>query len=485
MKNCPSVCLLSLSLAFAAASHAQTSGPGVAESPHRSKPNIVYLLADQWRASATGYNGDANVKSPNLDRLAKESLNFRNAVSVCPVCTPYRASLMSGRYPTSTGIFLNDLHLADKEFCIAEALKAGGYATAYIGKWHIDGNGRGTYIPPERRQGFDYWKANECTHNYLHSLYYSGNSNVRHFWEGFDSIAQTKDAQQYLRDHAAGTQPFVLMVSYGPPHAPHQAPKEYEAMYPVDQIKLPANVSAKDQAKTKRFAQGYYAQCTIVDQCVGEMLKTLEETGLAKNTILVFTADHGEMLGSHGVRPGTKQLAWGESANVPFLLCYPVIQGGKGRVIKTPLTTPDIYPTLLGLAGLEIPRTIEGQDLSPLLRDAREEDRPALYMGVAPFTAQAGCNQPYRAIRTEQYTYVRGLEGPSLLFDDVKDPGQMDNLVAKPEFAALVAKLDASLSAQLKRVGDEFKPAQFYLDKWGYKTLRGPGKQSMKATEGE
>ncbi len=118
-----------------------------------AQPNIVYLLADQWRASAMGYAGDPNVKTPNLDRLAKEGLNFRNAVSVCPVCTPYRASLMTGRYPTSTGMFLNDAHLPDGELCIAEALKAAGYATAYIGKWHLDGHGRGSYVAPERRQG--------------------------------------------------------------------------------------------------------------------------------------------------------------------------------------------------------------------------------------------------------------------------------------------------------------------------------------------
>ena len=160
-----------------------------------AKPNIVYLLADQWRASATGYAGDPNVKTPNLDRLAKEGLNFRNAVSVCPVCTPYRAALMTGRYPTSTGMFLNDAHLPDSELCIAEVLKAAGYATAYIGKWHLDGHGRSSYIPPERRQGWDYWKAAECDHNYNHSHYYTGNSDEKRFWEGYDAFAQTKDAQ--------------------------------------------------------------------------------------------------------------------------------------------------------------------------------------------------------------------------------------------------------------------------------------------------
>jgi arylsulfatase A-like enzyme len=117
--------------------------------------NIVILLADQWRASATGYAGDPNVKTPALDRLAADGISFRNAVSACPVCTPYRATLMTGRWPTSTGMFLNDLYLPDHELCMAEILNRAGYATAYIGKWHLDGHGRDSYIPPERRQGWE------------------------------------------------------------------------------------------------------------------------------------------------------------------------------------------------------------------------------------------------------------------------------------------------------------------------------------------
>ncbi len=105
-------------------------------------PNIVYLLADQWRAQATGYAGDPNVHTPNLDRLAREGLYFRNAVSVCPVCTPYRSALMTGRYPTSTGMFLNDASLPATEVCMAQIFGSAGYATGYIGKWHLDGRGR-------------------------------------------------------------------------------------------------------------------------------------------------------------------------------------------------------------------------------------------------------------------------------------------------------------------------------------------------------
>ena len=434
-----------------------------------TKPNIVYLIADEWRASATGYAGDPNVKTPNLDRLAKESQNFRNAVSVLPVCTPHRAALMTGRYPTSTGMFLNDAHLPDGELCMAEIMGAAGYSSAYIGKWHLDGNGRESYIPPERRQGWEYWKAAECDHNYNHSHYYTGTSNEKKYWEGYDAFAQTKDAQQYLRDHSKTDKPFILMVAYGTPHFPfNTAPAEFNAMYQPDQIKLPPNVPAEMQAKARQDAQGYYAHCTALDRCIGEVLGTLADTGLAANTIVVFSSDHGETLGSHGVRPANKQVAWSESAQVPFLMRVP---GVAGRVVETSLTTPDILPTLLGLTGVKIPGSVEGEDLSPLIHAGRDADRASLYMGVSPFMSNVPekFRSEYRAIRTSRHTYVRNLDGPGLLFDDVKDPYQTNNLVGQPDQAGLVRELDARLQKRLKEVGDDFRPGSSYIAEWGYK----------------
>ena len=135
-------------------------------------------------------------KTPNLDRLAGEVLNFRNAVSVCPVCTPYRAALMTGRYPDlAPACSSTTLTCRTSELCMAEVFGAAGYDTAYIGKWHLDGHGRSAFIPPERRQGWDYWKAAECDHNYNHSHYYAGDSDEKQFWDGYDAFAQTEDAQ--------------------------------------------------------------------------------------------------------------------------------------------------------------------------------------------------------------------------------------------------------------------------------------------------
>lgn len=433
------------------------------------KPNIIYILVDQWRASATGYAGDPNVKTPNLDLLAKESFNFRNAVSVTPICTPYRASLMTGRYPTSTGMFLNDLHLPPTELCISDALVSEGYQTGYIGKWHLDGQGRHSFIPEERRHGFQYWKAAECDHNHNNSHYYAGDSDEKLYWQGYDAFAQTKDAQQYIRDHANTDKPFALFISYGAPHFPHpNAPEEYKKRYPLDKIILPENVS--DSMRNEALlleAQGYYAHCEAMDKSIGDLLSTLDELGLAENTLLVFTSDHGEMLGSHGVRAKAKQVPFRESAFVPFLLRYPAIHGDNGKVINMPINTPDIFPTLFGLVGLPIPGTVEGEDLSSVIIDGIEkENRAVLYMNLAPFE-KGEYGREYRAVKTSKYTYVRSLEGPWLLYDDIKDPLQMNNLILDPEFSDLVGSMDKKLQDKLREIDDDFRPAQTYIKEWG------------------
>jgi len=437
------------------------------ENESSKKPNIVYVLTDQWRAQAFGYAGDPNVKTPNIDALAARSVSFENAVSVCPVCTPHRASLLTGRYPTTTGMFMNDLYLPAGELCMAEILKAAGYDTAYVGKWHLDGHGRASYIPPERRQGFDYWKVLECTHDYNNSHYYAGDDDTKLTWEGYDAYAQTADARAYIREYAGGDKPFLLFVGFGGPHFPHKnAPPELQALYPPEGIELRPNVTEEQAARARAELQGYYAHCTAIDKCVGDLYRELEETGAAEDTIFVFASDHGDMHGSQGKRSYRKQVPWDESARVPFLLRYPRV-AEEGRVVKTPLDTPDVLPTLLSLAGVEIPGTVEGEDLSRFVRGAlSEEHRAALFMAVAPFGARDF--KAYRGVRTARHTYVRDSDGPWLLYDNQADPYQMKNLVDDPECAQLRETLDARLAAELERVGDDFPTTKDALARWGY-----------------
>lgn len=440
------------------------------KSEKTTKPNIVYILTDQWRASALGYAGDPNVKTPNLDKFAEEAVNFANAVSVCPVCTPHRASLLTGRYPTSTGMFLNDLYLPDEELCMAEIFKTEGYNTAYLGKWHLDGHGRINNVEPERRQGFDYWKALECSHNYNKMAYYENDDPKIKYWEGYSPYALAADANLYLTNHANAENPFLLFVSIATPHFPHHsAPQEYKDMYPKEKLKLSLNVPEEWEERTREELQGYYGHCTATDKAIGSILDKIKELKLDENTIVVFTSDHGEMMGSHGMRPFMKQLAWDESVKVPFLIHYPGIGENKGAVVNAPINTPDILPSLLGLTNIEIPESVEGENLSNLITNPNPEtDRVALIMNLCPFTSEYKYPE-YRAIRTKKYTYARTLDGPDKLFDNLKDPCQMNNLLGKSEFRKLQQELDAKLNEALQKTGDDFKPRDYYLSKWNVK----------------
>lgn len=434
------------------------------------KPNIVYILTDQWRGSALGYAGNLDVKTPNLDAFAKESVNFTNTVSVTPVCTPHRAALLTGKFPTTTGMFLNDIYLPADELTMAEIFKNQGYNTAYWGKWHLDGHGRSTYIPKERRQGFDFWKALECSHNYTRMPYYDNeNQKIKH-WEKYSPFAITEDANSYLEKHAKDKNPFLAVISIATPHYPHgSAPKKYKDMYPPESLTLNPNTSDKFKERARKELQGYYAHATATDEAIGNVIDKIKELGILENTIIVFSADHGEMMGAHGVKPFVKQLAWDESVRVPFLIRYPNINNNKGKVVHAPLTTPDILPSLLGLTNIDIPKEIEGENLATLIKNPDPNaDRAALVMNVAPFGANYK-DQPYRGIRTKQYTYAVTSEGPSMFYDNVKDPYQQNNLLGKLEFAAIQKDLDAKLKKELEKIGDEVRPRDYYMKKWGYK----------------
>ncbi len=457
-----------LNTAAAGAMAASLGGSLNAAAPSR-KPNVVFLLADQWRAQATAYAGDVNARTPHLDRLATQGPNLVNAVSGCPVCSPYRGSLMTGRYWLSHGVFLNDVCLNTEAVSLAQGFRQAGYETGYIGKWHLDGHGRSNFIPPQRRQGFQFWRTCECTHNYNRSLYY-GDTDQKLYWQDYDAIAQTDEACQYIR--ARGQNPFLLVLSWGPPHNPYEtAPQRFRNLYKPGDIVLRKNVPAEMQEAARRDLAGYYAHIAALDECVGRVVATLAECGVEEDTILVFTSDHGDMLGSQGqVR---KQRPWDESIRVPLLVRWPRGLGRQSRPILSPINTPDLMPTLLGLAGAEIPKTVEGADRSGLLRGQEADgDRPVLITCASPFGewTRARGGREYRGVRTQRYTYVRTLDGPWLLYDNQEDPLQEHNLVEDAGRAPIRAELERQLAQILVQTRDDFRPGEEYVRRWGYVT---------------
>ncbi len=431
-------------------------------------PNILFVIADQWRAQAFGFAGDPNVRTPHRRPGAGEHPHGQRGFR--------RSGLLPGaRLPAHGQAAAHPWRLSERRAARSrrgharQGAGAGGLRHRVIGKWHLNGDGRSAFIPRERRQGFDYWKALECTHDYNHSFYYADGPE-KLLWQGFDAIAQTGDARQYLRDHSQAGKPFCLFLSWGPPHDPYQtAPARYREKYQPAQFKLRPNVPESGWQKARAALAGYYASCTALDDCMGDLLQTLRETGLEKNTLLVFTSNHGNLLGSHGAY--FKQQPYDESVRVPLILHWP---GGFGTGASEPdalINSEDIMPTLLGLCHLPIPQTVEGLDFSGYLHCGRDpSDGAALISQIAPFGQwgrRAG-GREFRGVRTRRYTYVRDLKGPWLLFDNQTDPYQMNNLADDPAQAGVRAELDATLTRKLKAASDQFLPAEAYIRQWGY-----------------
>jgi arylsulfatase A-like enzyme len=309
-----------------------------------TRPNVLFVFADQLRAQATGYGGDTNARTPVLDALAASSVDLTHAVSGHPVCCPFRASLLTGQFDTSHGVIINDVPITPGAVGLGDAFKQGGFDTAYVGKWHAYGSPEGklerraSFVPAERRFGFDtYFKGFECSHNYNQSPFYDGDNPELQHWDGYDTISQTDDMCSYLEGRAAATaaaaaaaanaasdkKPFVAMLSWGTPHDPYDtAPPEYAALYPDGcPIELRPNVPAEFVQQAAHDLRGYYAHIAALDDCMARLLATLEETGLASNTIVCFTSDHGDMIGCQGIRG--KHVPWDESIRVPFLFRLP------------------------------------------------------------------------------------------------------------------------------------------------------------------
>lgn len=320
-------------------------------------------------------------------------------------------------------------------------------------------------MPENLRQGFSFWRVHECTHDYNHSVYFD-EENREHLWEGYDAIAQTREAIQYIKANRNKT--FLLFLSWGPPHEPYDnAPDEFRKLYEHVEPKLLPNVPDSLSQMTRDWLKGYYAHISALDHCIGELINAIRETGIEKNTLLVFTSDHGDMLNSHA--EVKKQKPWEESLSIPFLLRYP----GKLKSSKMEkvFSIPDVMPTLLGLSGIDIPGTVEGIDFSGALTG---EENLAVEGGLilcpVPFHQWSYKNggREFRGIRTEQHTFVRDLDGPWLLYDNITDPYQLDNLCGKPECRSLLDSLDSKLRAMLANHKDEFLEGKEYMRKWNY-----------------
>ncbi len=346
----------------------------------------------------------------------------------------------------------NDLRMRESEVTIAEILAGAGYRTGFIGKWHLDGGPRQPgFVPPgPRRQGFDFWAANECSHAHFHPVYFRDTDRPITD-DRFEAEVWTDRALEFLAQ--PGDAPFFLVVSMGPPHDPYGAPERFMRMYDPATLTLPSNwVEGTPGAGRKEIA-GYYAAITAVDEQVGRLLKALDDSGRSDDTIVIVTSDHGDMLGSHGER--LKRKPWEESIRVPGLIRYPAAVK-PGRVTDAILSHVDLAPTLLSLCGLPVPDRMQGSDLSPVLLGTSERGPGSAFFQIFVPFAGDGTPRPWRGVRTDRAMYARNDQGPWLLYDLRDDPDERHNLASDRAPSPLQTEMEAKLNEWMTRTGDSW-----------------------------
>ncbi|MDF7824620.1 sulfatase [Pontiellaceae bacterium B12227] len=445
----------------------------------RKQPNLLFVFPDQMRREAMGFwqkgkfKGALRTKTdpvitPTLDKLAQKSVVFTQAVSTCPVCSPHRAMLMSGMWPWQNGV-VNNCHKTRKDHlrhdidCFTDVLDQAGFETCYVGKTHWERNDPlfdenqnyvgtteapgghhfnpyDTYIPPGRgRHGNDYWF--QCVKDvHKDPRVYSNRperidgkaDGVQHRPKIYSPKIEADVITDYLKNSQGQrdtSKPFSIIWAPNPPHNPYDSEKDCDEVAYREHYKDKSweellnrpNREGENGELAKKRVPFYFANVTGVDKQLGRVFQALEESGEADNTIVVFTADHGEMMGSHN--KFGKLVIYEEAFCVPFLIKVP--GKTKGTLEDLMITPPDIMPTVLGMLGLKsrIPSTVEGTNWSReiISKDWKKTAKPK----SAHFL---GYNNKFKGLRTDRYSFQIDEEGEQLLFDNVKDPYQMKAL---------------------------------------------------------
>ena len=425
------------------------AGTAAAAAPAR-RPNILFLMPDQHRYHAVGCLGNADVKTQHLDKLASEGVIRDHTFANTPVCCPARAVLLTGQYCHRNGMVANDLRLREDHVSFARVLRAAGYRTGFIGKWHLDGGPREPgFVPPgDRRQGFEFWAAHQCSHRHFDNHHFRDEAKPIKL-NKFEAEGWADIAVEFLDEARKDDRPFYLTVQWGPPHDPYKAPEHYTARYDAASLAMRANYAPGERIPDRKAIAEYYGMVTALDDQVGRLMAKLDELGLRENTIVLYSSDHGDMLGSQGER--LKRKPWEESIRVPGILRWPghVKPGTRSDVFFTHV---DFAPTLLGMAGVAVPKVMQGRDLSkPIVTGKGKGPDSAFFQIFGPFAGD-GTHGGWRGVRTATHMYARYRDKPWVLYDLKADPFQRNNLVGKAP--AIEKALDARLQRWMRETGD-------------------------------
>ena len=449
------------------------------------KPNLLFVFTDQHRKQALGFMGEDQVITPNLDAFAAQSMVFTNAVSNVPVSTPFRGLFLTGMYPIDNGMTVNcsdvrpGLELPASHVTFGNVLKDNNYQTGYIGKWHLtdptdrdqyldydpdDGRGWDTYTPPgPERQGFDFWHAYNSYGLHLEPHYWENTTELIEPNEW--SVKHETDVAIDFIEARKDNGPFALFVSMLPPHPPSATvPEEYKELYKDKTFaELLDRPNYKNTTDAEEMVNDYFAAISGIDYNFGRLLTYLDEAGLAENTIVIFTADHGEMLGSQGKMH--KSTFYEESSGIPFIIRWTNEVPVKQEDML--LGAIDFMPSILSLMDLPIPQSVVGKNQSWAFKGEAGE-RPTStfinsYQGSPLETNPSNPNWRdkggYRGIKTDRYTYIhaRGTDGTDdiFLFDNQEDPYQMNEIsLGTDGYDQLFETLAAELKLWLTDMND-------------------------------
>jgi len=483
------------------AAGAAFSGP--ARAAKRRKPNLLFLWTDEQRADTIDVYGNKRIKSPNLSKLASESVVFRNAYISQPVCTPSRSTVMTGLWPHQNGCVQNNIPLPTTTPTLPEIVGDAGYCTGYFGKWHL---GDEIFI----QHGFDEWRGMEDGYRkyyregrdrtalssyaqWLLSLGYKPDNESGTFSRGFAASLPIQHCKpkflelqtcEFLRKYR--DEPFMLYVNFLEPHMPFTGP--LNNLHAPEDVELPVNFNdpiednepkqcrnrvkkyvsglySKDLDLTKeydwrRLVARYWGLVSQVDRSVGAILATLEQLGLAEDTIVVYTSDHGDMMGSH--RLVEKCLMYQEAMRVPMIIRAPRL-GRRQRVVDGHMSHIDLVPTLLELMEADAPQNLPGKSLAPQMRGEKELTEPIFieWNSAQGVKSQFNNDPSARCVITpDGWKLTLYDEDLNQLFNLKEDPGEFTNLYGRPEHRDVVKRLSGLIREWQVKAGDNLELPQ-------------------------
>ena len=442
----------------------------------KSRPNLIIIYTDEHHFNTLGCYGGATVETPHIDAIANSGARCTSFYAATPVCSPSRASLISGLYPQNTGVERNDIPLDPKTITFATLLRDQGYATGWCGKWHLAGTGKPQWAPPnafgfeDNRFMFNrgHWKklADGPGGPRVDSTNAKGVPDYG--LEGADEDSYATDwlmtkTIEFVEEHRE--RPFCYVTSLPDPHGPNRVRAPYNTQFVGRDIEIPASYykpessvpawAPRNPKINPRWIRAnlpqYYGMVKCIDDNVGRLLHVLRRLEILDNTVIVLTSDHGDLCGEHG--RSEKGNPYEGSARIPFLLSYPGVVP-SGLVIDQALNTTDILPTLMSLMDVPVKHPVDGRNAATLFRGERAED----WNDFTVIRSTRG--KPWVAAVTDDLKLVLSVQDKPWLFDLRDDPEELTNRFGQPQYQDRVLRLSEGLRNYRNRVGDAFLDEQ-------------------------